>query len=202
MTRLSLAIRHDLAKLRTVTPNADLTLTITDHPDPKPVFRGEVFPWRSGDGAGPDNAPRAGARSKVWTREEALQPGDRFTGQDGIDYEVLLRPIPRRAAQVIMCWEVEAVAIDKLYPLRATLSDLGGVEVMTDLPMGIWEGTVSDDTRGAYDNLQAEAPAEFYNALRVPNRELVVGSRAFRIVNALLHRDSPHVRLNVRSTDG
>lgn len=200
MAKLQLAIRHILTKDRSVLINDDLTLTINDNLGEQ--FRGEVFGTRSGDGAGPDNSPRSGPRSKVWTFAQVLNPGDRFLGQDADRYEVVTKPIPRRAANQALCYEVEAIPVVKLYPIVATLSDLGGVEVEDDLPLAIWEGTESNASHGEYDTLQAEAPPEFYNVLRIVNRELVVGSRPFRILTSLLHAESPHVRMSVRSPDG
>lgn len=199
MSRLKLAIRSTLDIDRRVLINDDLTLTITDNVSD--TVRGEVFAARSGDGGGPDNSPRNGQRSIVWTFGEDLKPGDRFTTADAERYEVVTKPIARRAANVALCYEVTAVPVALLYPQIATVSDLGGVE-LEDIPVAIWEGSESNASHGDYDNLNAEAPPEFYNMLRVVNRELVVGSRPFRIVTSLLHTESPHVRMTVRSSDG
>lgn len=194
------ATRFQLTKTRDLTVNDDLTVTINDSPNF--TFQGEVFAPRSGDGAAPDNSPRSGQRSKVWTTQPVLTPGDRFAGQDGSEHEVVTEVIQRRAAQAALAFEVASIPVAKLYPIRATLSDLGGAVVMEDLPLALWEGSEANTSRGTMDTLQAEAPAEFYNLLRITNRELLIGSRPFRIMSALLHRTSPHVRMTVRSPDG
>jgi hypothetical protein len=184
-----------------VTVNADMTVTIDDAPSA--TFSGQIFPARSSGGSDSDGSPRSTvARNLVWVAPAGplLGPGDRI--QHGPDvYEVLTPPVGRRAGLQVLVNEYEAAPVGSIYPLLATLSDLGGVEVETDMPVAIWEGSIAPASHGEYDDLSGEAPVEFYNSLRIVNRELVVGSRPFRITSTILHGEAGHVKLRLRSPD-
>ena len=198
---MRLAIYSSLRRTRGLTVNPDMTVTIDDAETA--VFSGQIYPARSSGGSDSDGSPRSTvARNLVWVAPGApvLGPGDRIS--DGSEvYEVLTPPVGRRAGLSVLVNEYEAAPVGSIYPLLATLSDLGGVEVEEDMPVAIWEGSMSSASHGEYDDLSGEAPVEFYNALRIVNRELVVGSRPFRITSTILHTEAGHVKLRLRSPD-
>ena len=196
------AIYSTLVKTRSIVVNSDMTVTINDAPGLN--VPGQVYPARAGGGKDSDGSPRSvNPRHLVWFRvgDTSLRGGDRFT-VGGTEYEVLTDTIGRRAGVRVLVNEVEAAPVASVYPLLAQLSDLGGVVVLPEFRLAIWEGSRSDASHGEYGDLQGEAPAEHFNALKIPNREIVVGSAAFRITQAILHTDVPHVKLRLRTADG
>lgn len=200
---MRLAIYQTLARTRAVTVNDDMTVTIDD--DPNQSFTGQVYPPRQTKGKDSDGSPRSNTpRNLVWVTPGApeVRPGDRFS-VNGVEYEILSGPVSRRAGLQILANEFEAAPVTSVYPLLAQLNDLGGevVEDFEEIPVAIWEGSETTASHGEYDDLFGEAPAEFFAELNVNNREIVVGSRTFRITSTLLHIEAPHVKLRLRTAD-
>lgn len=172
--------------------------------DSAQTFIGHLYPRQDPDNDGTDESPRSLSPYILWyspaggrTLVPDLGPGDRIVnGAD--EYEVLAAPFGKRAGERVLVHEAPLQHVDVLYPILATLQELGGSAVGF-LPVALWT-TASDvnTDRGEYDDATAEAGAEHYDALRVPNRELAVGDDVYRIREARLHRDHPRVECVLR----
>lgn len=194
-----LAIYDSLTKTRAITVSDELVVTVSPLELP---MRAQIYPTRDTTGGGPDSSPRSGPSSLLWYPASSaveLRPGDRVL-DSATEYEVLTEALPRRAGLRVLCWEVTIIPVERLYPVLAQLRELGGEVIDAEVPVALWTGGVSNTGRGEYETTEAEAPPEYMAALSARNRELVVDGRVYRIVSALLHRTSPHVRMQVRAS--
>jgi len=166
-------------------------------------FVGRVYPAREGDTAGAaDASPRTTLKPHIlWYKPVALASpifaGDRFTTADGVNWEALTPAHGKRAGMTVLVYEVRCQKVTRLYPISAQLQEIGGA-VVGNMSIAAWQSGQSELGRGSYQDLAAEAPIEAYTALRVANRQLAFGGKAYRINNVTLSSDQPYVRLTLR----
>lgn len=163
------------------------------------AFRGRVYGSRP-DAA--DTSPRQHLpRAVLWYKPGALAvdiaAGERIS--DGLDvYEALTPAVGKRAGTTVLIVEVECVSVNGLYPVLADLTELGNAATVEQVPVAIWHTSDNDTSRGEFSGFAAEAPVEFYSALRVSNRELRLPGRVYHIDQTVLHHDQPHVSMTLR----
>lgn len=83
------------------------------------------------------------------------------------------------------------------------LREQGGAVVAAAVPCSVWPATGSHDSAsGRHHTHTAEAALAHADALRVPNRSLVVDGDSYKIVAATPNDFVPHVVLELNLTSG
>lgn len=161
----------------------------------------------SGDpGAAVDDASRNHPQaSLLWEPTgETLIGGDRLTvSSSSVEYndvwELAGPAQPHRILAGPLVWTAQAYRLSELYPTTGTIRKLGGDVVTEDVPIGIWQTSQGRAAEAAaiYD-YDGETPLEYISDLRVPNREILVDSTLYKIVDATPHEIAPRVTLRLR----
>lgn len=85
----------------------------------------------------------------------------------------------------------------------AVLVEQGGAVAVEEVPVSVWPATAShNSTTGRHHTHGGEADLAFADALRVPNRALVVNGETFKIVAATPMDLVPHVVMELLLTSG
>ena len=192
-----------MAKSRTVTISTAGVIAIDDVTSGS--FRAGVFLPREPVTNESDGAPRANApRTIVWYPAEGLlsavptvRPGDRLL-DDEDEYEVLGGPGNRRAGVRTIVYELEVLPTRLLYPILGDVLRQDGTILQAGIRLALYPtGGERVAGHGEYQDYTAEAPVEYAAHLAEPNCQLAVGAARYRVSEATVHRQQPHVEMAV-----
>lgn len=194
MTSLALTSRARQTRLVTVEPDLDVPV-VDDDIDSAffPCALREPF-------AGPTSAPPRERPATLLQLRLGLNltAASRITTTDGVVYELLAPVAPLRAAHIGLGFQAPVMRLGDLYPLSATLEELGGADVATAVPLALYSPSERNSERGDFDSYLAECPVEYAERLREPNRQLTLGTRTFKITRAVVDYQTPRVELELR----
>jgi hypothetical protein len=126
-----------------------------------------------------------------------VRPGERVEVQDSV-LELLGLARQYYTGRRVAGHEVAVQRTDVLYPFSGALQEQGGEPVLPEINFALWSPADERADHGQYSTFQAEAPAEFYEDLRIKNRQIVLNDTTFRIVDPFFVLQSPRVRFVLR----
>jgi hypothetical protein len=205
-------LRQTATVVRTVSQAADGTFVITPAKSPIPTFACACLPPKTYTAPPTDGAPRSVKnKSTLWylsrqlgRKLPAYDTGTRLSitpptlrRQLSTVYETVSPARAERLGLTTWAWQQDVLSLSWLWPLTAALQELGGEQVAS-VPIALWEPSAwRSASRGTYETLDAEAAPEFLAALSVINRQLLVGTRTFRITSVTPQYQQPHVSLQL-----
>jgi hypothetical protein len=88
---------------------------------------------------------------------------------------------------------------------RASLEELGGAPVTVGgepltITVTVWPARQTFGASGRHFDYEGEAPRAYADDLRVRNRQLRIGRKVYKIIEAIPHDFLPHVALELKET--
>lgn len=183
---------------------------VIDH-TPGPVFRARFGDAEGGyteAGSPRDTLPQtkiATYHSGLLQTSQGIVPGDWLEDIDTGDiWEMLEFVSDRRIGFSPIAHVLSGIRFTEVYPFDCNLTRQDGTVMVAGMPVAIWEQSESMSEHGRVEQLQADAPLEFWESCDVQNAQIHLGDETFRIISSLKNRaqpnftSAPHVSMRLR----
>lgn len=127
-----------------------------------------------------------------------LRAGDRVELESSV-FELVGAPRQIKLGRILMGFEAPVLPVERLYPFVGQLQEQGGVLVTADVRFSAFSVDEAHLTTGTYEDFDAETGLEHYSEAKI-NRQLVSGSKIFKITSAEVDTVGGFVKMTVRKS--